>query len=132
MNRRTHLTNKKKSRVVHIYLKPEHEETYRKMAEILRREGRSFSDFIWERAEKYALLHGPGNPQQQLPRYGETDEPYVAPKLCEFGDCDNPSVAVGTYSRNGKEKKYRLCKEHFTLAERSANWRNLKIRGGPL
>jgi hypothetical protein len=91
----------KKSRTVTLYIKPEYDETYKQMAVILQREGRSLSDWVWERIRKYVEAHKAGNEQQTLPHVIETGLPYRAPNECVL--CG--SLAVFRVRYNGKDHK---------------------------
>jgi len=122
----TKLSKNKKSPVVHIYVKPERIHLYHRIRDILRREGKSLSDFIWEQIESYVRLHEPGNPQQRIDRFINHDKPYIAPVKCGFGSkknpCDKPAVAIAI-SESGKEMP--VCKYHFVLIAQSktSKWR---------
>lgn len=120
MSRGTRLAKKKKSSVVHIYLKPEKEHVYYKIVKILEREGRSFSDLVWERIESYVRLHEPGNPQQTLPEIVRRKKAYVAPKRCGITNCERECVAVYVHE-SGYEMP--VCDYHNRLISKEPKWR---------
>jgi len=86
---------------------------------VLRREGKSISNFLVEQLEAYYRLHEPGNPQQRLDTILKLGKAYHAPcRICGFKDCLRDSVAVGLFKPNMTE--YALCKLHYAEAGMSS------------
>jgi hypothetical protein len=83
---------------------------------VLKREGKSISNFFIEQLESYYRLHEPGNPQQRLDTILKLGKAYHAPSpVCGFKDCMRDSVTVGVFVQNGKE--YGLCEKHLKEAK---------------
>jgi hypothetical protein len=92
---------------------------------VLKREGKSISNFLVEQLESYYRLHEPGNPQQRLDTILKLGKAYHAPcRVCGFKNCMRDSVAVGLFIPNKTE--YALCKKHYDEAsENPSLWKIL-------
>jgi len=92
---------------------------------VLKREGKSISNFLVEQLESYCRLHEPGNPQQRLDTILKLGKAYHAPcRVCGFKNCMRDSVAVGLFIPNKTE--YALCKKHYGEAsENPSLWQIL-------
>jgi len=103
-------------------LKEDNRENYERLVDILDRENKSFSDFVFEHVASYVRLHEPGNPQQRLDTIIRLGKSYHAPtKICGFKDCKRVAVAVGLFKPNQKE--YALCSRHLAEAkENRPSW----------
>jgi hypothetical protein len=63
-----------------FYVPEEFEITLKELKEILKREGKSLSEWIRENAERYVAVHAHGNPQLRIDKFtGEVKE-----KVCFF------------------------------------------------
>lgn len=113
----THLAKDKKSNVVVIYKKPEDNETYSKMRNILFREGKSFSSWIWERAREYVRLHEPGNPQQTMDYIIENGRSYHAPPTCKVCHERDASLLVH-FEELGRQVEKKCCKNCLSQVRR--------------
>lgn len=94
---------------------------------VLKREGKSLSNFLIEQLESYYRLHEPGNPQQRLDTIMRLGKAYHAPNpVCGFKDCLRDTVAVGVFIQSGKT--YGLCEKHLKEAKEFGPkvWRFLK------
>lgn len=69
-----------------IYIPKSFQQTQKKLMEILKREGKSLSEWHRQNAFEYVRLHEPGNPQQVLPHYQNNSGPYHALKCDRCGD----------------------------------------------
>ena len=104
-----------------FYVPLEKKRILEKLKEILKREGKSVSQFILEQIEAYVMLHEPGNPQQLLERYVTHSEPYVAPTKCGFRSCNEPCVAIAVHKKTGYELP--VCKFHLGMVAQERGWR---------
>jgi len=77
-----------------------------------------------EQAERYVILHEPGNPQQLLSHFLEDNTPYVAPKICGFGSrnnpCNKPAIAIAIHESG---YKMLVCEKHMKELESEPKWR---------
>jgi len=103
-----------------IYVPPQKKTVYQKLREILKREGRSISNFFLEQAETYVRLHEPGNPQQTLPEIMKRKKAYVAPKKCGFINCERECAAVAVHE-SGYEMP--VCSYHMHALSDEPKWR---------
>jgi len=100
-----------------FYITPGRIETYQKLEEILKREAKSFSDWIFPYAEEYVRLHEPGNPQQRIDVIAELGKPYRANACFECGA--KPKFKM-IYS---EKEVVLLCGECFDkLKKRAIGW----------
>jgi hypothetical protein len=74
-------SNGKKRPVLHLYVSQPRQIINDKLIDVLSREGRSISDWFFEQAERYVLVHSEGNPQLVLTKFTQDIE---AKKTCFF------------------------------------------------
>jgi len=102
-----------------VYTNSEREITFQKLDQILEREGKNFSKWVFEQALPYVRLHEPGNPQQRLDVLSKLGKPYKAKSCLECGA--KPFVIAVK-----DDKRFYLCKEHFErLKIRLDGWKEV-------
>lgn len=89
-----------------IYEPKNFEHTMKKMQDILKREGKTFSGWVREQVRLYVKLHEPGNPQQRIDTMAKLGTPYKA-NSCQM--CSRKPVMSGV--KNGMWLGY--CKVHW-------------------
>jgi len=67
-----------------FYVPDDFEITLKELKEILKREGKSFSEWIRENAETYVNMHRRGNPQLLITHYAKPEEPQPMRVLCIY------------------------------------------------
>ena len=85
-----------------FYVPPEWEEVLKKLEEIVKRENRTFSEWVREAANSYVRLHEPGNPQQLLTTIMEIGHAYRANSCCV---CSKPAE-VQVFTKKGLNLLY--------------------------
>jgi len=82
-NRVTFYVSKNEKRDIYIpdYYLP----TLKKLREILKREGKTLSEWIRDHAIEYVRLHEPGNPQQRIDTIMKLGKAYRAVPFCKCG-----------------------------------------------
>ncbi len=63
------ILEKKRKKERRVYIPETFEPTMQNLEEILRREGRSVSEWFRDNAERYVLIHAEGNPQLRLDKF---------------------------------------------------------------
>jgi hypothetical protein len=112
---------KRKEKQGRFYIPSEYQLLFKKLQDILQREGSNLSEWIRSQAEPYVRLHEPGNPQQRLDIILINKESYKAPKFCGFKGCNREAFGFGVFKSTSK--KYPLCRVHFNLAQNDhLNW----------
>jgi len=114
-----------------LYVKPETKQNMiPQLKRILKREGKSMSNWFGENVESYCRLHEPGNPQQRLDTILKLGKAYHAPSpVCGFKDCLRDVVAVGLYIP--RREQYGLCAKHLRVAEENPkSWQIISEKRG--
>jgi len=117
----------KRYQILHLYVKKSRLLLHDQMQRIMQREGKSFSEFLWDAVESYVRLHEPGNPQQRLDVIMKLGKAYHAPNpICGFKDCLRDVVVVAVFQKT--KETYGLCEVHRKEAEELGPqvWRFMK------
>jgi len=96
----------------------------KKLREILAREGKSLSEWIYEQARDYVRRHEPGNPQTLLTSFGSTHpDPKLRFRFCKYAywyeDLYGPHHIPKCYVRRHRP---RFVGMNFEECERCSSW----------
>ena len=119
-NRVTFYVSKNEKR--DIYIPTYYVPTLKKLKAILRREGKTLSEWIRDHATEYVRLHEPGNPQQLLPRLLDGKDPYHA-LVCQKHKQPVPYL-MEFVAASGKTLRY--CEDCFLEAKERGLVRHAK------
>jgi len=101
-----------------LYVPPVKKDMVKKGKEILKREGKTLSQWFLEQLEQYVNLHSPGNPQQRLDVIVKSGKPYTAPKTCKF--CNKPPI---TWAIHVSGREYPVCQKHAEQLKTHPKWK---------
>ena len=107
---------KKFPHILHVYIPEEFQKDVDEAQKIAKREGESLSQKIVKYCVDYKNLHGHGNPQTLLPKFGVQIEII---QQCEYPDCQEIACFECVPNSPLAKPKVFYCKEHREHAERN-------------
>ena len=120
-----YISTTRKSKQGKFYVPVEFEVVLERLEIVLKREGKSFSEWIRDQAREYVRVHEPGNPQTTLPKILTLSGAVrLGPSVPRCGYVHNFAAKLGVYcSREGIWVKIEKCKKCWRGA-----WENWKGR----